>query len=239
MSLDLLSYNVFKHPTDEAKTNLEITNGMNYLFLAKASAGTNVRVRLNSNTADEISLDQNYAINTKGLKELFVSWDSVAGGTVEIIQAKNSDIFQMFTSPKMGDIDEIGTINAFSSTLLNELSNAMNPYNVTSSESHIHSTAITTLLSKTLTCDKIKIKICAGIQSDTANKRRPYGFIDVKINGTIIAVADGNNNVSDTQWEDEIEIYVNSGDSLEIVGRAGDTTGNRQTGYILNEFYPK
>jgi hypothetical protein len=124
-----VNYNIPKLDISNGLNNVQISSGMNYLILIDAPANANVRIRLNDSTADEIPIEEKYAIKTKDVKNIYVSADAIEGRFITFAQGNTADDFEIVTNPYISSIDDIGNVQMFGEQLLSKLDKIMNPFN--------------------------------------------------------------------------------------------------------------
>lgn len=179
-------FNVVPLSLENGLNNKPILRNMNYIMLYQASIGANVTVKYNSTEGDSLTMPIGQAIKSNGAEQVYVSADAVTDGKIVIIQAKNIEDFEIFPPVVVNDIDEINTVNSFSQALLDKLDKIANPYqdavhNVYKSNSQ----SWTTLVNKTLDCDKL---IIDGIATSAYANNLNYwkGKITVQIDDTTV-----------------------------------------------------
>lgn len=176
-----IPYNVVDHGITNALVDLEVTQDMDYFILWDAPTNANVTVKLNSKTAKPIKLKVNNGFMAKNVSKIYVSADSVAGETIQIVQSDDVDGFELITSPTLDAIDTITTLNDIGASATN-LDKIINPYNEpTYTEGSSSAAADTLVLNETLTCDKIIIDVLTKYNVTTAgvsNHSAIVAFLD-------------------------------------------------------------
>ncbi len=234
-----VNYNIVDLSIDGGLDRKPIASGKNYLILLEAPANANVRIRFDDNTADEIPLDTNYAIETKEVTRVYVSADDVTGGSIKIGQSASADDFKILTAPvidsigAIAEVTEVNSILDFDSILLDKLDKIANPYEQpTFLYAGTNSGSQTTLIEKILTCDKITVILNVSRKTDANN--RFDGLIYAEIDGQFIASAgeNGNGNGNPIQY---FTLENINGKTLKIRGcRAGDA--NITASFTLQEY---
>ena len=149
-------YNISHVPIKEGARDYELAASKDYLILLSSPAGANVTVKLNDNTAAEIPLLENFALECKDVSRIYINCNAVDTDEMLLFgQSATSDDFKIFTAPVVKDIqsiselatvktvkkvNEIGsikdieninklaTIENFSSALISKLDKIINPY---------------------------------------------------------------------------------------------------------------
>lgn len=176
-----VNYNIIDKSINTALDNFEISGGKTYIILLEAPTGANVRIRLDDNTADEIPLDTNYGLKFSKATRIYVSADAVSGQAIKIgVSDTTTGEFEVLPSPTVDQIDTIGevtTLAGISTALNTALDKIINPYlTPTITQGSTTSTSLTTLLNKTLTCNKIRF-ILSSTNNSTPN------YIELLIDG--------------------------------------------------------
>lgn len=154
-------YNVVKLPLTDGLSNHPLPQGAEYIMLYKESIGANVSFKYNETSNDSIDIPVGTKIKTTGAETVFVTADAVAGGILTIIQAVNSDTFELFPPVIVQDIDTINSIGGFDDALLAKLGKIAEPYEDPTLTSYSTTTTGNfTVFSLVLTCDKITVWAC-------------------------------------------------------------------------------
>lgn len=242
-----VNYNIIPLDISDGLDNHSISAGKTYLILLSAPSGANVKIRLDSNEADQIPLDTNYGIKFDKATQIYVSADAVAGESISIgVSDTSVGDFEVFPSPTVDQIDTIGevtTLAGISTALNTALDKIINPYNPpTIIKGETNSSSLTTLHSATLNCDKIVIDFMGG--SDKGNSSSyDNGMIEVYLGSSIVArnnnvnLGQGDNSrINANQSQTHIEINttnIKTTESLIIKAKAG---GSRYSHFILQKF---
>jgi hypothetical protein len=234
-----VNYNIIDKSINTALDNFEISGGKTYIILLEAPTGANVRIRLDDNTADEIPLDTNYGLKFSKATRIYVSSDAVSGQAIKIgVSDTTTGEFEVLPSPTVDQIDTIGEVTELAgiSTALNTaLDKIINPYQVpTITTGDTNSTSDITLISKTLTCDKI---ICfLAIDELTSHYDTVSTGITLYIDGH--AVCNTGKTIDATGYSSSnITLEGVRGKALLIKARTGGAS--RYAGYALNEYILK
>jgi len=192
---DKVNYNIIEKDISNGLDNVQISGGKDYLILLEAPIGANVTLKLGSNEADAIPLPTDYSIEFDKTNDIYISSDAVSGGRIKIgVSDTTTGGIKIYPNPVLDQVSTIGEVTELSSisTALNVvLDKIINPYQLpTITQGESNSTSLTTLLSKTLTCDKITLDIMGGYYKNNAVCYQ-YGNIQAILNGKIILANGG------------------------------------------------
>lgn len=107
----MIDYNIVNLSIENGLKNYEIASNKNYIHLLEVPPLANVRVKLNNNMGDDIPLKENYAIKSGLIEKIYISADSVPGGTIKIGQSNSADGFEIITAPTINSIESLGSID--------------------------------------------------------------------------------------------------------------------------------
>jgi hypothetical protein len=206
------NYNLIPLSIDQGLNRVPIGTAGGYIRLLEAPAAANVQIHLNEQNADGIPLKTYHAIEATNIEKIFVSCNAVPGEKITVVQANTAKDFKMVTPAS--DV-KLSSLGSYESVALDQLDKIINPYNLLTKYSGDYvQTSETTVLSKTLQCDKLKI-ILSGYWNG-------YGFNDggvtVKINGNRVLASGGygDSNGGRNNGRVDTEIKVTRGDTLDI-----------------------
>lgn len=229
-----MSYNIITKSLNTKLNGYQVSSlgAGNYLTLLSAPPLANVQLQLNDNTAPKIPFNEGDTLEAKGVDRVYITADIVSGGQL-IFGQSNSNDFKITPAPKVKDIEKIGEITSFNALLLTALDKISNPYDLpTFSSGNSISTSYVTLLSKTLTCDKIRFILL----SDTDNNPN---YIHLFIDGVLVDFTGwfsrgngGSGYYPQIPFNQQILEDMN-GKLLEIKGKASTSYG---ISYNLEEF---
>ena len=230
----MIDYNIVNLSIENGLKNYEIASNKNYIHLLEVPPLANVRVKLNNNMGDDIPLKENYAIKSGLIEKIYISADSVPGGTIKIGQSNSADGFEIITAPTINSIDSLGSIailNDMHDNLISKLDKIINPY-ILQNETILnqHTTSTLTVFDKVLSCDRIDINLSLHISSNNNVWGRIFFYIDEvlvqqfdKYASTTIGFLDYNNK------EFYLETIKNKRFRIDVVG------SNTTTNFIIKE----
>jgi len=186
----------------------------NTIVFTEIPAGVDVWFAVDSNSQNKIKALQGMQIQTEH-GAIFFTTIGTSSQMMEIAHWASDDM-KIITPP----ISTFESLNSFGLSAFDQLSKAMRPYVEipTSQTKGRASGALVTMLSKTLTCNKIKLSIL-GAGGQFGNQDQ-YGNIIAYINGQEIAWSGGCNGTSGSGMC-HIDIPISSGDLLEIKQYSG------------------
>lgn len=231
-------YNVVKKGITNGLIDETIAQNMNYIMLYDAPVGANVTFKYNDPSADAIDIKVGTSIKTQDAEQIYVSADSVASGTITLIQAKNIETFELFLPVEVNDINTISNVtqlDGISTSLNTALDKIVNPYqDPTTTNDSGNSSSTTTILNKTLSCDKITLIL-------TVSNTAVHAFGDIGItaylDGHVLCTCREAQNNDAGFNTGQITLENVNGKTLSIKGRSYDVGG--YYGYCLQEFTKK
>ena len=150
-----IAYNVFDLDISNGLHNFPVASGKNYFILLDAPFNANVRVKLDDNSADDIPLQKDFAIEMRGNTEIYVSADAVPGAKIKIGQSSSVQDFHIITSPSLHSV-----IANFGADALKQLDKIVNPYRLSGTiQGSSEYNSETSLLNLVLDCDKIVLNL--------------------------------------------------------------------------------
>ncbi len=206
------NYNLIPLSIENGLNAVQIGTAGGYIRLLDAPATANVEIHLNEKNADPIPLKVYHAIEATNIERIYVTCNAVAGGVIKIVQANTAADFRMITPAS--DV-KLSTLGGYETTALEQLDKIINPYQKPiSTNGGGELTTLTTVFSKTVTCDKIKVYF-SGIRNDNAFFLS--GSCQLFLNGNVILTGGGiNDSAGRDSGNNNGEFFVNSGDLIEI-----------------------
>lgn len=119
-------YNVAIQDISNGLKNFEISSAQDYFILLEAPTNANITVRLNSVTAHEIPIKENWQFESADVNKMFISCDPIEGAYIKYGQADGNLIIR--PNPTINKIDTITNIDNFNDNLLTQLDKIINPY---------------------------------------------------------------------------------------------------------------
>ena len=154
------NYNLIPLSIDQGLNRVPIGTAGGYIRLLEAPAAANVQIHLNEQNADGIPLKTYHAIEATNIEKIFVSCNAVTGEKITVVQANTAKDFKMVTPAS--DV-KLSSLGSYESVALDQLDKVINPYLMPkiTSDSFASSTTTTTVIQKSLNCDKIRISAAA------------------------------------------------------------------------------
>jgi hypothetical protein len=119
-------YNIAQQNITEGLKDFEISSSQDYFIMLEAPTNANIRVKLNSVTAHEIPIKENWQFSSKDVNKMYLSCDPVEGAIIKYGQADGN--LEIKPNPTINKIDLITNIGNFESPLLSQLDKIINPY---------------------------------------------------------------------------------------------------------------
>jgi hypothetical protein len=213
-----MNYNITPINITNGLSDHEISGGKTYLILLDSPPLANVRVKLDSNTSDEIPLSNDYAIKFPEAKRIYISCDALEGEQIKIATSNNlNGAFEILPSPVVDSIEEVGALNDIGETLFSKLDKIVNPYELSETvlAKNTTGTDANYLIINNLDCDKIRLKHSIG------NSGGNYYYSSIiLIDGH--AVSNCRSRLLGGSWlqvlNDEVELYGVRGKRLVMWG---------------------
>ena len=232
-----IAYNVFDLDISNGLHNFPVASGKNYFILLDAPFNANVRVKLDDNSADDIPLQKDFAIEMRGNTEIYVSADAVPGAKIKIGQSSSVQDFHIITSPSLHSV-----IANFGADALKQLDKIVNPYRLsgTIQGDTSLSGSIVSLYSMVLDCDKIVLTLVRDNKKFVnigvvSAEHAVYAYLNDKPIAGLECIQGWNMDMNNS-----IIVESTRGMTLHILGRIEDTAANRggndRIGYILQKF---
>lgn len=174
-------YNIAKKDISNGLKNFEISSAQDYFILLEAPTNANITVRLNSVTAHEIPIKENWQFESADVNKMYISCDPIEGGFIKYGQADGNLIIR--PNPTINKID---LINSFGAEIVSQLDKIINPYEFFESLSgSTNANVSTTMLNLTLDCDKVILNFTGGQKVGGLGYK--YGNMVVYLDGANIA----------------------------------------------------
>jgi hypothetical protein len=196
-----------------------------------------LKIKLNDN---EYAPSQDLYIHTVGTSatRLYVRQTSVSSP----VQESDNGYFENTPKQELAletsvatSIEDNKTANESSLAILNTLDKIVHPYEPNIIEFNTNSTSRITLLSKTLSCDKISLNYIGGMRNDNSTYQQ-HGNARVYLDGTLISISGG---YSGTSGNGHVQIDIeNVKDKTLLIDSYNGSTSYSTCG-ILQEFTKK
>lgn len=232
-------YNVAIQDISNGLKNFEISSAQDYFILLEAPTNANITVRLNSVTAHEIPIKENWQFESADVNKMFISCDPIEGAYIKYGQADGNLIIR--PNPTINKIDLINRVGMFESALLEQLDKIINQYDFENSTFLNGSSTASTetiLLNSVCVHDKIIVSLTPPFSHGGVYGAYSRGYVFLKIDNKIVAYVGSSLNGGDLNFNSNFfEFEGIKGKNIQISARSWDT--NFESFYSIQQINRK
>jgi len=223
------NYNLIPLSIDQGLNRVPIGTAGGYIRLLEAPAAANVQIHLNEQNADGIPLKTYHAIEATNIEKIFVSCNAVPGEKITVVQANTAKDFKMVTPAS--DV-KLSSLGMYESTALEQLDKILNPYYQTKvNVGTASNSSATTIFSKTMECDKIKVYL-TGAFVKVGSGGFQNGSASLIVDG-VECISSGGYNGTSGSGTAFIEIEDIKGKTVEI--KSYENSSSYLTTFLISE----